>query len=142
MWARADVLAAAAPTGPAVSEARIGVIVSSARPEPATERAPWWRAALARLNSRAVRTHFGTVAGVVILGALLWHLGTGVLLDGLRGIDATTLLVSLLIGVATTVLSAWRWALVARGLKIRLPLGEAVADYYRALFLNAALPGG
>ncbi|MCI3270989.1 flippase-like domain-containing protein [Streptomyces sp. 7R015] len=142
LLARADVLAAAAPSGPAVSEARIGVIVSSARPEPATARTPWWRSVLARLNSRAVRTHFGTVAGVVILGALLWHLGTGVLLDGLRGIDATTLVVSLLIGVATTVLSAWRWALVARGLKIHLPLGPAVADYYRALFLNAALPGG
>ncbi len=31
---------------------------------------------------------------------------------------------------------------VARGLRIRLSLGGAVADYYRALFLNAALPGG
>jgi uncharacterized membrane protein YbhN (UPF0104 family) len=40
------------------------------------------------------------------------------------------------------VFSAWRWALVARGLRIRLPLGAAVADYYRSLFLNAALPGG
>jgi len=50
--------------------------------------------------------------------------------------------VALVIGVVTTVLSAWRWALVARGLKIRLPLGPAIADYYRALFLNAALPGG
>ena len=108
------------PAGPAVSADRIGVIVPSARPASGT---PWWRGALNHLNSRAVRTHFGTVAGVVILGALLWRLGTGVLLDGLRRIDATTLLVALLIGVVTTVLSAWRWALVARGLKIRLPLG-------------------
>jgi uncharacterized membrane protein YbhN (UPF0104 family) len=130
------------PTGTAVSEARIGVIVSSARPEAAAARKPWWRTVLSRLNSRAVRTHFGTVAGVVILGALLWHLGTGVLLDGLRRIDVPTLLVALVIGLVTTVLSAWRWALVARGLRIRLPLGSAVADYYRALFLNAALPGG
>ena len=43
----------------------------------------------------------------------------------------------------TTVLSAWRWCLVARapraaGCRCR----PAVADYYRALFLNAALPGG
>ncbi|WP_425579686.1 lysylphosphatidylglycerol synthase transmembrane domain-containing protein [Streptomyces coacervatus] len=129
------------PTGAAVSSARIGVIVSSARPE-ATPGASWWRSVLPRLNSSAVRTHFGTVAGVVILGALLWRLGTGVLLDGLRRIDAPTLLAALLIGVVTTVLSAWRWALVARGLRIRLPLGPAVADYYRALFLNAALPGG
>ena len=33
-----------------------------------------------------------------------------------------------------------RWWPAALG--IRLPLGAAVADYYRALFLNAALPGG
>lgn len=95
-----------------------------------------------RFNSRALRTHFGTVAGVAILGALLWRMGTGVLLDGLRRIDTVTLLVALGIGVVTTVFSAWRWQLVARGLRIRLPLGPAVADYYRALFLNAALPGG
>jgi uncharacterized membrane protein YbhN (UPF0104 family) len=44
--------------------------------------------------------------------------------------------------VTTTVFSAWRWCLVARGLGMRLPLGAAVADYYKALFLNAALPGG
>lgn len=100
------------------------------------------RALLARLNTPAVRTHFGTVAGVVILAVLLWRLGTGVFLDGLRRIDGATLLVALAIGVVTTVLSAWRWQLVARGLGIRLPLGAAVADYYRALFLNAALPGG
>lgn len=108
----------------------------------AAKGTPRWRAALARLNSPLLRRHFGTVAGVVILGALLWHLGTGVLLDGLRRIDATTLVLALVTGVVTTVLSAWRWALVARSLKMRLPLGAAVADYYRALFLNAALPGG
>ncbi|OXY90330.1 hypothetical protein BEK98_35150 [Streptomyces diastatochromogenes] len=95
-----------------------------------------------RFGSRALRTHIGTIAGVAILGALLWRLGTGVLLDGLRRIDTVTLLVALGIGVVTTVFSAWRWQLVARGLRIRLPLGPAVADYYRALFLNAALPGG
>ncbi|MEU2711982.1 lysylphosphatidylglycerol synthase transmembrane domain-containing protein [Streptomyces sp. NPDC007205] len=95
-----------------------------------------------RPGLRTLRTHFGSTAGVVLLGFLLWRLGTGVLLDGLRRIDTVTVLAALGIGVATTVLSAWRWQLVARGLRIRLPLGPAVADYYRALFLNAALPGG
>ncbi|MFG2353029.1 lysylphosphatidylglycerol synthase domain-containing protein [Streptomyces sp. NPDC048521] len=95
-----------------------------------------------RLSSRALRTHFGTAVGAALLAALLWRLGTGVLLDGLRRIDTVTVLVALGIGVVTTVFSAWRWQLVARGLRIRLPLGPAVADYYRALFLNAALPGG
>lgn len=91
---------------------------------------------------RRVRPHLGTIAGVAILTVLLWRMGTGVFLDGLRRIDAVTLVVAVGIGVVTTVFSAWRWALVARGLRIRLPFGPAVADYYRALFLNAALPGG
>lgn len=95
-----------------------------------------------RAGLRALRTHAGTVAGVAVLGVLLWHLGTGVFLDGLRRIDVPTLAAALGIGLVTTVFSAWRWQLVARGLRIRLPLGAAVADYYRALFLNAALPGG
>jgi uncharacterized membrane protein YbhN (UPF0104 family) len=89
-----------------------------------------------------VRRHFGSAAGVAILAVLLWRLGTGVFLDGLRRVDAPTLLAGLGIGLLTTVLSAWRWCLVARRLGIRLPLRTAVADYYRALFLNAALPGG
>ncbi|MFC5854401.1 lysylphosphatidylglycerol synthase transmembrane domain-containing protein [Streptomyces chlorus] len=100
------------------------------------------RAFLARLNTPAVRTRLGALAGVVILAVLLWRLGTGVLVDGLRRIDGPSLLAALGIGLVTTVFSAWRWALVARGLRIRLPLLPAVADYYRALFLNAALPGG
>lgn len=93
-------------------------------------------------RGRALRAHLGTIAGVVILAVLLWRLGTGVFLDGLRRIDAFTLVAAVGIGLFTTVFSAWRWQLVARGLRIRLPFGPAVADYYRALFLNAALPGG
>lgn len=89
-----------------------------------------------------VRGRVGMALGVVILGVLVWRLGTGPLVAGVRGIDGVTVLAALGIGALTTVLSAWRWCLVARGLGIRLPLGRAVADYYRALFLNAALPGG
>lgn len=100
------------------------------------------RALLARLNTPAARTRLGSAAGALVLAVLLWRLGTGVLLDGLRRIDGPALLAALGIGLVTTVFSAWRWALVARGLRIRLPLAPAVADYYRALFLNAALPGG
>jgi uncharacterized membrane protein YbhN (UPF0104 family) len=142
--ARAEILEAAGVpaadlTEAAVSHDRIGVIVTEARPL----RTPGWRTALSSvLNSRALRTHFGTVAGITILALLLWRLGTGVFLEGLRRIDGPALLAALAIGLLTTVFSAWRWQLVARGLRIRLPLGEAVADYYRSLFLNAALPGG
>jgi uncharacterized membrane protein YbhN (UPF0104 family) len=80
--------------------------------------------------------------GAGILGVVVWRVGTGAFVDGLRVIDAWTLLAAFLIGVLSTVASAWRWSLVARGMGIRLPLGTAVADYYRALFFNAALPSG
>nr|WP_242483237.1 lysylphosphatidylglycerol synthase transmembrane domain-containing protein [Streptomyces sp. HSG2] len=91
---------------------------------------------------RVVRSRLGGVVGAAILGVVVWRLGTGALVDGLARIDAGALLAALGIGVVTTVFSAWRWTLVGRGLGLRVPLRPAVADYYRALFLNAALPGG
>lgn len=97
-----------------------------------------WR----RSTGQGLKARLGTIAGAAILGVVLWRVGTGAFLDGLRRIDAATLAAALGLGLLTTVFSAWRWCLVARALNIRLPLGAAVADYYRALFLNAALPGG
>jgi uncharacterized membrane protein YbhN (UPF0104 family) len=82
------------------------------------------------------------LGGAAILAVLLWRLGTGAFLDGLRVINAPALLAAFAIGVATTTFSAWRWCLVARGLGLRLSFRGAVADYYKALFLNAALPCG
>jgi uncharacterized membrane protein YbhN (UPF0104 family) len=82
------------------------------------------------------------LGGVGILVFLLWRLGTGPFLDGLRLIDGWALTAALGIGALTTVCAAWRWSLVAGGLGVRLPLGSAVADCYRAVFLNATLPGG
>jgi glycosyltransferase 2 family protein len=80
--------------------------------------------------------------GVAIVGALMWKLGANGFVAGLRVLDAHDVVAALGIGLATTVLCAWRWCLVARRLGLRLPLGRAVADYYRALFLNSVLPAG
>lgn len=122
---------------PQTAEAAAG---AAAEPAAGTGRGGF-RGLLARANTPAVRTRLGTLAGVAILAVLFWRLGTGAFVDGIRRIDGPTVLAALGIGLVTTVFSAWRWALVARGIGIRLPLGAAVADYYRALFLNAALPG-
>ncbi len=46
------------------------------------------------------------------------------------------------IGLATTALNALRWRLVAQRVGLTLPLGNAIAETYRAIFLNAVLPGG
>ncbi len=82
------------------------------------------------------------LVGLGIVVALVWKVGANGVLEGFRVIDVGEVLAALGIGLATTVLSAWRWCLVAHRLGLRLPLGRAVADYYRALFLNAVLPAG
>ncbi|GGM08204.1 MULTISPECIES: lysylphosphatidylglycerol synthase domain-containing protein [Micromonospora] len=83
-----------------------------------------------------------TVGGLALLGLLVWQVGSGPVLAGLRLIDAPVLAAALGLGALTTLCCAWRWSLVAGGLGVRLPLGTAVAHCYRAVFLNATLPGG
>lgn len=91
---------------------------------------------------RAVRPHLGTLAGLAVLGALLLRLGGRPFLDGVAAVDAPTLLAALGLGAVTTTACAWRWTAVARGAGLALDLRTATADYYRAVFLNAVLPGG
>jgi uncharacterized membrane protein YbhN (UPF0104 family) len=91
---------------------------------------------------RAFWTWAKPAAGIGIVAVLLWRLGTGPFLDGLRLIDGAALAGAVAIGVVTTVCCAWRWSLVAGGLGVQLRLRTAVADCYRAVFLNATLPGG
>jgi len=80
--------------------------------------------------------------GAAVLGVLVWRLGTGPFLDGVRQVSVWSLLAATSITVLTTVCSAWRWRTVARGLGVGLPLGTAIAASYRSQFLNSALPGG
>jgi glycosyltransferase 2 family protein len=79
---------------------------------------------------------------VATLAFLVWRVGTGPFLDGLRAVDGWALAAASGLAVLTTVCCAWRWRIVARGLGVDLPLGTAVAAYYRSLFLNVTLPGG
>jgi uncharacterized membrane protein YbhN (UPF0104 family) len=81
-------------------------------------------------------------AAAAVLAVLVWRVGTGPFLDGLRSVDAAALAAACGLAVLTTVCAAWRWRIVARGLGVELPLGTAVAAYYRSLFLNVTLPGG
>lgn len=83
-----------------------------------------------------------TLTALAIMAVLVWRLGTDAFLDGLRLVDGPALLAALGIGLFTTVLSVWRWCLVADRLGLPLAPLTALADYYRSLFLNAALPAG
>lgn len=80
--------------------------------------------------------------GAFILVVIVQRVGADPFLDGVRRVNATSLTLALCITAVTTVVSAWRWRLIARGLGLRIPLGTAVASYYRSQFLNSTLPGG
>lgn len=82
------------------------------------------------------------VGSAATFAVLVWRLGAGPFLDGVRTIDGGALAAAVGIAVLTTVCCAWRWRIVAGGLGVDLPLPSAVAAYYRSLFLNVTLPGG
>jgi uncharacterized membrane protein YbhN (UPF0104 family) len=82
------------------------------------------------------------VAGAATLAVVVWHLGVGPFLEGVRAVDGEALAAAAAIGLLTTLCCAWRWMIVARGLGLRLSFPAAVAAYYRSVFLNLTLPGG
>jgi uncharacterized membrane protein YbhN (UPF0104 family) len=92
--------------------------------------------------SRTLWAWLRLLAGVAILAVLVARLGTGPFLDGLRSVSGGSLAVAAALTLVTTVGSAWRWRVVARGLGVSLPLAPATAAYYRSQFLNSVLPGG
>jgi glycosyltransferase 2 family protein len=98
-----------------------------------------WRSTARR---RAAWRCARVAAAAGTLAVLVWRLGTGPFIDGLRAVDGGALAAASALAVVTTVCCAWRWRIVAGGLGIDLPLGTAVAAYYRSLFLNVTLPGG
>jgi uncharacterized membrane protein YbhN (UPF0104 family) len=111
--------------------------------EPRVEQAPAAAEPAKRgLNKGRLWAWAKLLVGVGIVVALVWKVGAGGFVAGFKVIDAGEIAAALGIGLVTTVLSAWRWRLVAHRLGLRLPMGRAVADYYRALFLNSVLPAG
>jgi hypothetical protein len=91
---------------------------------------------------RAVPGWVRPAAAASVLAFLVWQLGAGPFLDGLRAVDAGALAAATALAALTTVCCAWRWKVVAHGLGVELPLKTAVASYYRSIFLNLTLPGG
>jgi glycosyltransferase 2 family protein len=99
-------------------------------------------AARSTMSRRVVWSSARLAAAAATIAVLVWRLGTGPFLDGLRTVDGGALAAAAGLAVLTTLCCAWRWRIVARGLGVDLPLGTAVAAYYRSLFLNVTLPGG
>ena len=82
------------------------------------------------------------LVGAAIVAVIIWRLGAGPFLDGLRAVDGRSLALAGGIGFVTTVCAAWRWHLVSIGLGVAVPLRSATAAYYRSQLLNMVIPGG
>ncbi|MGH2895193.1 MAG: hypothetical protein ACRDPM_18275, partial [Solirubrobacteraceae bacterium] len=80
--------------------------------------------------SRTLLRWIRLVAPALTLAVLVWRLGTGPFIHGIRTIDGSALGAAAGITALATVCSAWRWKTVASGLGIDLPLPIAVAAYY------------
>ncbi|HET7351502.1 MAG TPA: lysylphosphatidylglycerol synthase transmembrane domain-containing protein [Marmoricola sp.] len=92
--------------------------------------------------NRHVRRLWRPALGAAVLAVVLWQTGAGPFVDGVRSLDATTLVLGALLTLGLTLAGAWRWRVVADGLGVGLGMGTAVASCYRAQFLNVTLPGG
>ena len=82
------------------------------------------------------------IGGVAMLVALASVLGTGAFAAGLRVVGPWSAAAALALGLFSTVCTALRWRLIAQRVGLRLDVAEAVAESYRAVFLNSVLPGG
>lgn len=82
------------------------------------------------------------LVGPGILVVLLLALDPSEVLARLSSIHLGWAGLAIVIGIAQTVLSAWRWRYTARRLGLDLPFAAALAEYYLAVFLNQVLPGG
>ena len=90
------------------------------------------------LDHRAARVG----AGLMVLGLLVWQLGAGPFVDGLRATQLWAVLVALVVTAGTTWCVAVRWSLLSARFGRPVPARTAYAAYYRSQLINATLPGG
>jgi len=79
---------------------------------------------------------------LVLVTLVVSMVGTGEVLSRLRSAEPGWILAALAACAAQTLLSALRWRLTAGRLGARIPLGDAVSEYYLSSLVNTTVPGG
>jgi uncharacterized membrane protein YbhN (UPF0104 family) len=88
------------------------------------------------------RAWLPVAVGAAIIAVLLLRFGPEPFVDAFRRLDAWTLAAAAAVAAGSTVCAAYRWRVVAAGLRVPVGMGAAVRAYYTSQFLNATLPGG
>lgn len=80
-------------------------------------------------------------AGLALLAAVVWYSDPEALKVQLQAVETRWFVLGLAASMLSNVISAARWAAIARGLGLQAPLGQAVASYFRGMTMNVLLPG-
>jgi uncharacterized membrane protein YbhN (UPF0104 family) len=95
----------------------------------------------ARDPENPLKTAVRIVVGVAILAAVIWYADPEALAVQLQAIDVKWFVVGLACSIVSNIISAARWAAIARGLALLAPLPAAIASYFRGMTMNVLLPG-
>ncbi|MDR0479977.1 MAG: flippase-like domain-containing protein, partial [Burkholderiaceae bacterium] len=79
--------------------------------------------------------------GVALLALVIWLANPARLAGQLRHAHGVWLLAGLAAGIASNIVSAWRWRALAHWLGANARLADALRWYFQAVGLNALLPG-
>lgn len=90
-----------------------------------------------RLLSIAARI----AGGIALLALVFWFVGAERLLTSLARTDPAWFALAVAVAIASNVVSAIRWAYIARALSLVAPTGRLIPMYARSMTSNILLPG-
>jgi uncharacterized membrane protein YbhN (UPF0104 family) len=90
---------------------------------------------------RPVKTLLRGLAGLALLGIVIWLANPARLVGQLQHARGGWLLAGLAAGIASNIVSAWRWRALAGWLGAPARLADAGRWYFQAVGLNVLLPG-
>lgn len=79
--------------------------------------------------------------GLALLALVAWIVGPQRLADSLARTDPARFAIALLLAIASNVVSATRWAYIARALSLTAPTSRLIPMYARGMTSNTLLPG-
>ncbi|CAM3906681.1 UPF0104 family protein [Vreelandella rituensis] len=82
------------------------------------------------------------VASLIVLAGLFLWVSPQQVFQEIRGLAPAWVILALVLSGGQVALSAWRWWLTARCLKVPLGYAHALKEYYLGLLVNQLLPGG
>jgi uncharacterized membrane protein YbhN (UPF0104 family) len=87
------------------------------------------------------RTLVRVALAIAMLALVLAYARPVAVLDTLRGVHAPTFLLALTVAIASNLVSALRWAAIARAMGLHAPTESLVAAYAQGMAANTVLPG-